>query len=81
LRVTVVDSLPRIAREADDLPNRAEDAKNRTKPEFDNLGGLDKIEAAAHLAENLRTLEKVSPFIKTAIANFQAFYEEMVTMI
>jgi len=45
------------------------------------LGGLDKITAAGHLAENIRTFEKVPPFIKAGIASFKQFYDEIVEMI
>jgi len=81
LRVTVVDKLPDILRQSEELPRRGDEARANTKPEFEALGGLDKIKAAAHLAENISTLERVPPFIKAAIARFQEFYDEIKTMI
>jgi len=81
LHVTVCDKLPEIARRSEELPGRAEDAKSRTAPEFDRLGGLDKMKAVAYLAENMNTLTGVPPFIKGAIAHFKEMYEEVLAMI
>ncbi len=63
------------------MPGRAEDVKNRTAPEFEALGGLNKLKAAGNLVTNMNTMREVPPYLTAAIANFKNMYEEVIAMI
>ena len=65
LEACVKEQLPAVAQNAEDLPQKAEEAKEHAEHEIGALDLMKKGKALMAIAFNMKTLGKVPGFVKT----------------
>ena len=81
LKEIVFDRLPDILSQAEEFPHQAEEVKEHAGPEFEALNPINKAKALGYFASNVATLSKVPAFVKGALENFKAQYEEIKEVV
>jgi len=81
MKEIVVDKLPNILTQAEEFPHRAEEVKEYSKAEFENLNPINKAKAIAAFAYNAKQLLKLPPYLKESLENFKSQYEELKEVI
>ena len=63
----MTEQLPAVQQEAEDLPSKAEEAKERAENEIGSLDLMKKGKALMAIGFNIKNLGKVPSFTKTAL--------------
>ena len=77
LQKCVTEQMPSVLESAEELPNKAELAKDRAQGELEGLDFMKKGKALLAIGLNIKTLGKIPGFIKSAIEGFKNDLNEL----
>lgn len=77
LEAVVTEQLPAVQDQADDLPHRAEQAKDHAKSELEALDLMKKGKAVMTIGFNIKNLSKIPAFVRTAAEGIKGDLQEV----